>query len=193
MRGTLGGIRGIVVTVVTLAVLAAGPASASGAAEPSLFPLGARATWKLADENGSELRIRSTRSAPAYVLHGFPGFSALRIRAAGRDVQAWDARAAGWKPFLRLGAAAGARYRVDLSASPFWRAVDVTVSRTSCHVGTRTVPGCVTLDVRALKPIADAGVERLVFAPGIGPVEVVVQTIAGPRSYSLGKTGPSPS
>ena len=48
-----------------------------------------------------------------------------------------------------------------------------------------------TLEVRALEPIADAGVERLVFAPGIGPVEVVVQTIAGPRSYALGKTGPS--
>ena len=113
------------------------------------------------------------------------------MRTAGRDVQAWDAGAAGWEPFLRLGAAPGAHYRVDLSASPFWRAADVTVSRASCHVGTRTVRGCVTLEVRALKPIADAGVERLVFAPGIGPVEVVVQTIAGPRSYALGKTGPS--
>jgi hypothetical protein len=190
MRGTLGGIRGLVITVVALAALAAGPASAPGAAGPSLFPLGARATWTLADENGSELKIRSTRSSPAYVLHGFPGFAALRVRAAGRDVQAWDARA-GWKQFLRLGAAAGARYRVDLAASPFWRAVDVTVSRASCHVGTRIVRGCVTLEVRALEPIADAGVERLVFAPGIGPVEVVVQTIAGPRSYALRKTGPS--
>ena len=115
------------------------------------------------------------------------------MRTAGSDVQAWDARAAGWKAFLRLGAASGARYRVDLSASPFWRAADVTVSRAPCQVGTRTVRGCVTLEIRARVPIADAGVERLVFAPGIGPVEVVVQTIAGPRSYALGKPGPSQS
>ena len=113
------------------------------------------------------------------------------MRAAGRDVQAWDARTAGWKPFLRLGAAGGARYRVDLAASPLWRSIDVTVSRAACQVGARTVRGCVTLELRALKPVADAGVERLVFAPGIGPVEVVVQTIAGPRSYELGRPGPS--
>ena len=159
--------------------------------EPSLFPLGARTGWTLADENGSELKVRSTRSATSYVLHGFPGFASLRVRTAGRDVQAWDARVAGWKPFLRLGAAAGAHYRVDLSASPLWRSIDVTVSRAACQVGARTVRGCVTLDLRALRPVPDAGVERLVFAPGIGPVEVVVQTIAGPRSYALGRTGPS--
>ena len=38
--------------------------------------------------------------------------------------------------------------------------------------------------------MADAGIERLVFAPGIGLAEVVVQTIAGPRSYTLDGKAP---
>ena len=126
------------------------------------------------------------------MLRGFPGFATLRVRPVGGDVQAWNARGARWAPFLRLSAPVGTRYRVDLPASPLWRRIDVTVtSRATCYVASRPVRGCVTLDLRALQPIADAGVERLVFAPGIGPVEIVVQTIAGPRTYSLGRTGPS--
>jgi hypothetical protein len=188
-RGKLRGIRGAVVIVALAAALA--PGSVATAGEPLPFPLGARASWTLTDEHGSQLKIRSTRSGSTYVLHGFPGLASVRVRANGREVQAWDARVSTWRPFLRLSAAAGARYRVDLPSSALWRAIVVTVaSREPCLVGSRPVRSCVTLELQALKPIADAGVERLVFAPGIGPVEVVVQTIAGPRSYALGTTGP---
>ena len=137
---------------------------------------------ELADENGNELTIRSTRSASSYVLQGFPGSRPVRVRAGRPDVQAWDARAAGWKPFLRLGRRRE-RATASTSPSPLWRSVDVRV-RAACQVGRPDRPRLRdALALAALKPVADAGVERLVFAPGIGLVEVVVQTIAGPRSY----------
>ena len=174
--------------VLVVAVAALGAGSAAGAAGPSPFPLALRIAWNLADENGNVLEIRSTRASAAYVLRGLPGLSSVRVRAQGQDVEAWDARNARWEPFLRLGASTGTQYTVDLAGSPLWRSLRVKVSRAPCDAADRTVRGCVTLGLLARKPVADAGVEKLVFAPGIGPVEVVVQTIAGPRTYTLDGT-----
>jgi hypothetical protein len=179
--------RTAVVTAVVLSVACL--CSTAAAAPSSHFPLRDGATWKLTDENGLTLVVRATRSGEAYTLRGLPGLGPVRVRPNGADVQAWDARTDRWRPFLRLGARAGTRYLVDLPGSSFWRALDVKVaSRTATcsDARGREVRGCVVLDLTSRKPVADAGVERLVFAPGIGLVEVVVQTIAGPRSYTLG-------
>lgn len=182
-------IRGIVVTAVLLGALVS--ASAAAAGSPNLFPLGARSSWTLTDPQGNELTIRATRSGTSFLLRGFPGVASIRVRPDGGNVEAWDSRVSRWKPFLRLAAPEGTRYRVDLPRAPLWRAVDVRVaSRETCRVASREVRGCVAFALRSRKPIADAGVERLVFAPGLGPVEIVVQTIAGPRVYALGGFGP---
>lgn len=190
MPGTLSGIRGIVVTAVLLGALVS--ASAAVAGSPNLFPLGARSSWTLTDPQGNELTIRATRSGTSFVLRGFPGVASLRVRQDGGNLEAWDSRASRWRPFLRLAAPEGTRYRVDLPGAPLWRAVDVRVAARgeTCRVASRQVRGCVAFALRSRKPIADAGVERLVFAPGLGPVEIVVQTIAGPRTYALGGFGP---
>ena len=159
------------------------------AAPAPLFPLRDGATWKLTDHRGATLVVRASRSGDAYLLRGMPGLGSVRVRTSGRDLQAWDAQGARWAPFLRLGAPTGTRYRVDLRDAPLWRAVDVTVASRSgvcADARGRVVRGCVELALRSRKPTADAGVERLVFAPGIGLAEVVVQTIAGSRTYSLG-------
>ena len=115
------------------------------------------------------------------------------MRPSGADVQAWDSRVDGWRPFLRLGARTGTRYLVDLPGAPLWRALDVKVasrSATCSDANGREVRGCVVLELTSRKPVADAGIERLVFAPGLGLAEVVVQTIAGPRSYTLDGKAP---
>jgi hypothetical protein len=166
--------------------------AAAVAAPPPLFPLGDVVTWRLTDQHGAALVVKASRSAEAYVLRGFPGLGPVRVRAHGSDVQAWDGRGKRWAPFLRLGARTGTRYRVDLPEAPLWRAVDVTVESRSAvcaDARDRPVRGCVALALRSRKPVADAGVERLVFAPGVGLAEIVVQTIAGPRTYTLGGGG----
>ena len=96
------------------------------AAPAPLFPLRDGATWKLTDERGAALGVRSSRSGAAYMVRGLPGLGPVRLRASGRDIQAWDGQGARWAPFLRLGAAAGTRYRVDLRDEPLWRSMDVT-------------------------------------------------------------------
>jgi hypothetical protein len=176
---------------VVAAVACWGAAAVAG--PPSLFPLSDGATWRLTDERGSALVVRASRSGQAFVLRGLPGLAAIRVRANGRDVESWDAQAARWRPFLRLGAPTGTRYVVDVRDSALWRSVEITVASRSAACSdarARPVRGCVALELRSRKPIPDAGVERLVFAPGIGLAEVVVLTIAGPRTYSLsGATG----
>jgi hypothetical protein len=90
--------------------------------------------------------------------------------------------------FLRLGAPAGTRYVVDLADTALWRSVVVTVASRRAVVEDatgRTLRNCVRLVVRQRKPVADAGVEELVFAPGVGPARIVEQTIAGPRTFLL--------
>jgi hypothetical protein len=51
--------------------------------------------------------------------------------------------------------------------------------------GGKALRNCVRLTFAARKPIADAGLEELVFAPGIGFARTTEQTIAGPRVHLL--------
>jgi hypothetical protein len=129
-----------------------------------------------------------SRSGSALVLRGFPGTGPQRVRGLGDAVQARDSSQQRWEPFLRLGAPAGTSYAVYLADSPLWRSVVVTIASRHAVVedaNGRTLRNCVRLVVRQRKPVADAGVEELVFAPGVGPARIVEQTIAGPRTFLL--------
>lgn len=151
----------------------------------ALLPLADGNRWVLRDvERPSTATISVVRRPSGLVLRGLPGAGDLRVRTASRAVQAWDPADGRWEPFLRLGARAGTRYAVALSSAPLWRSVTVTVSSRSAVVRDgrgRTLRGCVRLTFAARKPVADAGLEEVVLAPGVGFARIADQTIAGTR------------
>ena len=173
---------------VVAVAFAAGP-GAEAAGGPALFPLAAGNRWTFADQQTGASRVISVRRvAGALVLRGFPGTSALRVRKVGQSVQAWDRRDRRWEPFLRLGAPRGTRYRVDLAGTALWRRMVVTVEARRAVIQDswdRTWRNCTRLAFESRLPVADAGVENVAFAPGIGPVWFEELTIAGPRASSL--------
>jgi hypothetical protein len=151
---------------------------------PRLLPLAAGNRWVLRDEQGSAGTISVVRTSSGLLLRGLPGAGELRVRAAGRAVEAWDPDSARWEPFLRLGAPVGTRYTVDLAGTALWRSLVVTVASRSAVVHDargKTLRDCLRLTFGSRKPIADAGLEELVFAPGLGFARTSEQTIAGTR------------
>lgn len=174
---------------VAIALGAAPFASPSPTASPSPFPLADGNRWVLRDtETGTARTILLVRKPSGLVLRGLPGAADLRVRGAGKTKEAWDPASRRWEPLLRLGAPAGTRYVVDVGNSGLWRSLQVTVASRQAVVHDargKTLRGCVRLTFRAKKPIADAGLEELTFAPGIGPVAVTEITIAGPRRSTL--------
>jgi hypothetical protein len=154
-------------------------------APPAPLPLADGNRWVLRDlESSSTATIAVTRRPSGLVLRGLPGAGDVRVRTAGRAVQAWDAVDARWEPFLRLGAPAGTRYAVALSGVPLWRSLTATVaSRTAVvrDVRGRTLRNCIQFTFATRKPVADAAIEELVFAPGVGFARTAEQTIAGTR------------
>ncbi len=176
--------------LVPLAALAlAVPGGATIDATASHFPVAPGNRWVLRDpDTGASGSISVGGTAGRLVLRGFPGAADLRVRSAGQALQAWDPVDARWEPFLRLGLAAGASYRVDLGGAGLWHGVSVTVSsRHDTVEDYRGAPrrNCVTLTFAYRKPIADAGLEAMSFAPAVGPVLVREQTIAGSRERLL--------
>lgn len=171
-----------------LTLLAAGWGGATSAV--SHFPLAAGNTWYLAnakDASGSTVSVRARRTGGLF-LRGFPGAGDLRVRRAGSAVEAWDVAESRWEPFLRLGATAGTRYKVDLERTGLWRNLLVVVASRQLEVEDargRRFRGCVRLTFRNPKGLADAGLEELVFAPGVGLVRVKETTIAGTRTRLL--------
>jgi hypothetical protein len=130
------------------------------------------------------------------VLRGFPGLGQARVRSAGEGVEIWDAGARRWQRFLRLGAPVGTSWVVNLPRTLLWRNVVVTVASRDAAVTDEdgeTVRGAVRLTLRNRGKLADAGLEELVFAPGIGLARVVETTIAGPRTSVLQRPGVAPT
>jgi hypothetical protein len=173
-----------------LASLALLTADGVGAAPaPSQFPLAAGNTWYLADaENGAGSQVSVHARANGLLLRGFPGSGDLRVRRAGLAVEAWDPADGRWEAFLRLGAPAGTHYKVDLARTGLWRNLVVTVASRKLEVEDargRSLRGCVRLTFRNPKGLADAGLEELVFAPGVGIVRIAEMTIAGTRTRLL--------
>ena len=180
-------------TVVTAVVLSVACLCSTAAAAPSShFPLRDGATWKLTDENGLALTVRASRSGQAYILRGLPGLTTVRVRRSGADVQAWDSRVDGWRPFLRLGARAGT---ATSSTCPARRsgALDVKVASRSATCSDASGRGRSAAAWCSSSRAASRGRRRHRAArlrAGIGLAEVVVQTIAGSRSYTLGGKAP---
>ena len=124
----------------------------------------------------------------AFALDGFPGAPELRVRWFGETLRAWDASDRRWEPLLRLGVRAGTTWAVDLP-QPLWRGVQVTVaSRRATLVNPvlrRSYSGVVKLTVRPDPDLADAGLTELSFAPRVGLVRWVEESIAGPVEHVL--------
>jgi hypothetical protein len=177
------------VTALALAALATPAAPAQAVKRP--FPLTPGKQWYLTDRTGTVTRTVSiVRRNGGLWLRGFPGLADTRVR--GRTA-AVDARyRAHWVPFLRLGARTGTRYVVDLGPTTLWDRVGVTVASRRAVITDadgRVHRGCIRLRVAAPKGVADAGVEELAFAPGVGLVALTEQTIAGPRRLLLSASG----
>jgi hypothetical protein len=174
-----------------LAALLAGslPAATAAVTTPSLLPLAQGNRWVLRDPDRGGTRTVSVAHGPSgFLLRGLPGAGELRVRTAGRAVEAWDATSGRWEPFLRLGAAAGTTYLVDLPKTGLWRALTVKVASRRAEVEDargKVLRNCVRLTFTTRKPIADAGLQELVFAPGVGIALTQEQTIAGPRIHLL--------
>jgi hypothetical protein len=158
-------------------------------ASRSPFPLADGNRWVLRNTASGAVRTMSLSRKPSgLVLRGLPGAADLRVRRVGKATEAWDRTSGRWEPLLRLGAPVGTRYVVDIGDSTLWRSVQVKVASRQAVVHDargKTLRGCVRLAFHARKPVADAGLEELTFAPGIGPVAVTEITIAGPRRSTL--------
>ena len=180
--------QSVILAVLALAVSVVG--TASSAPQPRFFPLADGNRWVLSDvETGATTVISARRQPAGLVLRGFPGTRDLRVRAVGQTVQAWDAADSRWENLLRLGDPAGTKYVVRLSGTDVWRSVVVTVASRQVEVednAGRVRRGCVRLAFRQGGKLVDAGLEELTFAPGVGLVRIVEQTIAGPRTKLLG-------
>jgi hypothetical protein len=175
---------------VSLAVLLVSCAAAAPDSSRRFFPLEANSEWTFEDTNYGGTSIMSVTRARAGVfqLDGFPGAPDLRVRWSGQTVQAWDDSQRRWEALLRLGAPAGTTYRVDLPAQ-FWNGVRVTVDSWRATVPNpvlrRSHKGAVRLAVRPPAELSDGGVTGLWFAPRIGLVRWVEESIAGPVVHVL--------
>jgi hypothetical protein len=180
---------GLLAFVAALAlVAAAGPGAATAdRTAGSLFPLADGNRWTYRSSVVATPHTMAVdRRGSGLVLEGFPGAGPLRVRPVGASVQAWDAVDARWEPLLRLGAPTGSRLRVSLAAEPVWDGALLTVAATGARLRVLgRIRSCVRLAVRPPASLADAGVLELWFAPGLGLVRFVEQTILGPRAWTL--------
>ena len=177
----------LAVFALSLVATQAAPAAPSS----SFFPLAAGNRWTLHDlERGSSatVAVSATRS-PGFVLRGFPGTADLRVRAVGPDDRGVGPRQRPLGAVPPAGRSRPARSTPSISRSaPLWRSVVVTVASRQAVVEDardKTLRGCVRLTIRPPKNVRDAGIEELVFAPGIGLVRVSEITIAGVRERVL--------
>lgn len=155
---------------------------------PSPFPLADGNRWTLRDvETNAARTIAVSKQDQGLVVSGLPGAPAIRVRWAGDTLQAWDSTNERWEALFRFGEPAGTTYSVRLGNTLLWRNVTVTVATKRARLAdaqgrTRL---CTRFTVTSKQKVADAGVESLAFAPGVGPMQIVEQTIAGTRELSL--------
>ena len=156
-----------------------------GAVASLFFPLAPGTHWTLRDiDSGAKTTISVGKGR---VLHGFPGAGNVRVRNAGKTVQAWDAKDARWEPWFRFGAKKGERYTVRLASTPLWQSVEVRVASKTASARDydgKTYRGCTRFNLQ-VRGVADAGVTGMTFCPRVGPVRFSETTIAGPRTFAL--------
>jgi hypothetical protein len=176
--------------VVAAALVVVPLAAALPAGSRHFFPLERGNQWTFENvQYGSEETIAVTRANDGvFRLENFPGAPSFRIRWLGQTLQAWDTRNRRWEALLRFGAPVGTSYNVDL-AEPLWSRVRVTVASRRATVKNpapgRTHAGTIRFTVRPDPDLADAGLTGIWFAPGVGPVRWVEESIAGPVEHVL--------
>jgi hypothetical protein len=176
--------------VVAAFLLAPAATAAVPGSDGTAFPLRLDNTWTYEDlDYGGESTLDVARGRTGtFVLEGFPGANDLRVRWSGTTLQAWDAGDRRWEPLLRLGARGGTTYEVELP-QPLWNGVRVTVATKRGAVRNavlrRTFPGVVKLRIQPDPDLADAGLTELDFAPRVGLVRWVEESIAGPVVHVL--------
>ncbi len=177
-----------------IAIALIGCGAAAAGPQPSMFPLADGNRWTFRSETVGGVRTVAVEQRPGgLVLNGFPGVGPLRVRTSGRTVEAWDTADRRWEALLRFGAPTGSAYRVSLGEAPLWRGALVTVASKKATVfgsGGRAYRACTQFTLRPPAKLADAGVLELSFAPGVGPVNWVEQSIAGPREWALASYRP---
>lgn len=179
-------IRWVSVGLLTLSLVMVGGVSAEPS--PSPFPLAAGNRWTLRDiETNVARTIFVRKEADGLVLTGLPGAPPLRVRWAGETLQAWDVADDRWEAIFRFGGPAGKGYLVNLGNTLLWRNVVVTLDAKRAPVGDLSgrTRKCVRFTFGYKRGLADAGLESISFAPGIGPVRIADQTIAGTRELAL--------
>jgi hypothetical protein len=180
----------VLAIAVAAALILVSCASAAPESGRRFFPLEPRSEWTYRDTSFGETSSMAVTSARGGVfrLDGFPGASALRVRFAGETLQAWDDAQRHWEALLRLGAAAGTAYQVDLPAA-FWDGARVTVASrsaiTSNPVLRRSHRKTLRFAVRPPAGLSDAGVTGLWLAPGLGLVRWVEDSFVGPKVHVL--------
>jgi hypothetical protein len=177
---------------VALVLVLVPPAAAGPPSSRHFFPLRAGNEWTFANLSyGDDETLSVGRAGPGvFRLRGFPGAPTLRVRWSGQTLQAWDAEDRRWEGLLRLGAPAGTTYAVDLP-QPLWSRVRVTVAsrRAAVHnpVLRRRYTGAIRLALRPSPELSDAGLTGLWFAPRVGLVRWLEQSIAGPVEHVLSR------
>jgi hypothetical protein len=176
--------------VVAVALVLVTSAAALSGGSRHFFPLerGNEWTFENLQYGGAETTTVVRADAGIFRLDGFPGAPSLRVRWLGQTLQAWDTEQRRWEALFRFGAPAGTTYSVDL-AQPLWRRVRVTLSSRRATVRNpvlrRTHSGTIRFTVRPDPDLADAGLTGIWFAPGVGPVRWVEQSIAGQVEHVL--------
>jgi hypothetical protein len=178
--------RWIPAALVVLALTMTGSAAAEP--RPSPFPLDDGNRWTMRDAETSLARtISVNQESGGLVLKGLPGAPSLRVRWVGETVQAWDTADQRWESVFRFGEPAGTSYLVRLGSTLLWRNLTVTVAskraRVDDYEGRTRV--CTRFIFASKQKVADAGLESFAFARGIGPIQIVEQSIAGTRELAL--------
>jgi hypothetical protein len=178
----------VLAIAVAAALVLVSCASAAPESDRRFFPLEPRSGWTYEETSfGETSSMTATRArGGVFQLHGFPGTSNLRVRFAGETLQAWDHAQRRWEPLLRLGAAAGTAYRVDLPAS-FWNGARLTVAsrRATASNPRRSYRRTLRFVVRPPSGLSDGGVTGLWLAPGVGLVRWVEDSFVGPKVHVL--------
>jgi hypothetical protein len=179
-------IRWVSVGLLTLSFVVVDGVSAEPS--PSPFPLAAGNRWTLRDiETNAARTISVHKEAKGLVLSGLPGAPPLRVRWEGETLQAWDVADERWEAIFRFGGPAGKGYLVNLGNTLLWRNVVVTLNAKRAAVDDLSgrTRKCLRFTFGYKRGLADAGLESISFAPGVGPVRIADQTIAGTREIAL--------
>lgn len=176
-------------SLLALLVLAATPASAQTAQD--LFPNqdGNAWTYEVRGQigNGSTRQVSVTaRSGGWAQVTGLEGDHWLWMSAQSGRVWAWDASSGTYGLLFDLAAARGTQFSMQIPAAPCLNRSRWEVSKTAATVDTPVgrFTDCVVID--NVQPVcADAGIESMTFAPGVGLVAFAWTTIAGPHTAVL--------